>query len=303
MGLALFLTTSCTAMLSRRAFSTMPFAAPLTLGDPQRASAAMAFPGRMTLGDRLAQSKPELLVKPIFNTPPGVTSYPGWLVGTWDVAQVFDGFVFPSKRISREQIMREPAIPGLQKLSVVSVPDMGKSPCSFQMRFVPGAGGRAVEDKRFNIASAVDGCLEAKLVQKVEYEPERNPNRCSVVMRPGRTRNAERIELFFNARESEALSEVTFVASEHLRQVTFSASPAEGIVRQVSGSYGQYQTFTRMGDSSGQVRLNLLTAAYLEPTEQEALYFDSVDQPVLVYSHEAILRPAPARGELVTKLV
>lgn len=164
---------------------------------------------------------------------------------------------------------------------------MGKSPCRFQLRFLPSDRGRCVEDKRFNIAAVVDGSLETRVVQRVDYEPERNPNRCSVIFRPGKERNAERVELFINSRDADDSSESTFVASEHLRQVTFGGSVNEGVVRQVSGSYGQYETYTRQPD--GRVRRNLLTAAYLEPTEQEALYFQAVDQPVLVYSHEAML--------------
>lgn len=255
----------------------------------RRTFASLPFAARLSLGDRLAQRKAELLVKPIFNRPPGQTLYPPWLAGTWDVAQQFDGFVFPS-RIPRDRIMREPTVPGLQRLSVVSIPDMGKSPCSFQMRFLPAASGRCVEDKRFNLASVVDGSLEARIIQRVEYEPERNPNRLSAVLRPGKERNAERIELFFNSRDSDDISEDTFVASQHLRQVTFGGSVNAGVVRQVSGSYGQYETFARQSD--GRVRRNLLTAAYLEPTEQESLYFQAVDQPVIVFSHEAVLTRA-----------
>jgi hypothetical protein len=232
----------------------------------------------------------------MLNSPPTQTRFPVWLEGTWDVAQVFDGFVFPSKRIPRDRIMREPKVPGLQKLSVLDIPDMGKTPCNFQVRFDRAAGESfCTDDKVFNIASAVDHSLEARLVQRVEYAPQQNPNRCSVIFFPGRTRNAERIELFYNARDHEAVSDSIFVASEHLRQVTFSGSPDEGVVRQVSGSYGQYRTFTRSletRDSVERVRLNVLTAAYLEPTEQEALYFEAVNQPVIIYSHEAVLTRA-----------
>ncbi|KAJ1633094.1 hypothetical protein T492DRAFT_983309 [Pavlovales sp. CCMP2436] len=268
--------------LSRRGFASLPFVA--------------ALPGfsRLSLGDRLALRDPSQLAKPLFSSYASQTGYPAWLAGTWDVEQAFDGFVFPSKRITRAQIMNQPTVPGLQKLSVVSIPDMGKTPTRFQMRFSTpdGWAGRCFEDKAFNLASMVDGSLEARLVQKIEYSAAQNPNRLSVIFRPGKTRNAERVELFYNAREAEDVSEDLFVASEHLRQVTFSGSP-DGAVRQVSTSYGQYQTFTRLRDGSGRVRLNLLTAAYLEPTEQEALYFDAVDQPVIVYSHEAMLRAAP----------
>ncbi|KAG8469605.1 hypothetical protein KFE25_006060 [Diacronema lutheri] len=270
--------TCASGEVTRRAFATLPFTA------------------RLTLGERLSQRRPDLLVKPIFNSPPGETQYPAWLAGTWDATQVFDGFVFPSPTIPRDRIMREPTVPGLQRLSVVSVPDMGKATCRFSLRFSP-AGGRCVEDKRFNLASAVDGSLEARVVQRVEYDAARNPNRCSIVFRPGKERNAERVELFFNSRESDdsRVADGIFVTSEHLRQVTFGGSAVEGVVRQVSGSYGFFSTFTRLAD--GNVRRNLLTAAYLEPTEQEALFFQAVDQPVLVFSHEALLVPAQSQTE------
>lgn len=283
------------AGVSRRAFASLPLAAQPILS-LRSASAALPFQPA-GLGERLARRDPALLTKPMFSSPPAQTRFPLWLEGTWDVAQTFDGFVFPSKRITRERIMREPTVPGLQKLSVLEIPDMGKSPCNFQARFERAAGdGFCTEAKAFNLASAVDRSLEARLVQRVEYAPRQNPNRASIIFYPGRTRNAERVELFYNAREHEALSDSAFVASEHVRQVTFSGSPNEGVVRQVSGSYGQYRTYRRgaAADAASpeRVRLNVLTAAYLEPTEQEALYFEAVDQPVIIYSHEAVLTRA-----------
>lgn len=244
------------------------------------------------LAERLGRREAAALVKPIFNLPPAEQRFPPWLEGTWAVESAFGGFEFPSKEISRERLMQEVTIPGFQKLSVVSIPDMGKARDAFDLRFTR-RGSVVVEDLAANIKAQVEaglaeGAAPRDKVARVEYRPALDPNRMSVVFLPGRTRNAERIELFWNARDGCSPRAGMFVCSEHLRQVTFGGSSTEGVVRQVSGEYGHFRTFSQ--DGRDQVRLNVLTAAYLEPMQQEALFWTSVDRPVVVYAHDAVLR-------------
>jgi hypothetical protein len=64
----------------------------------------------------------------------------------------------------------------------------------------------------------VEGYLGPDLVSDVEYVGK-EPNRATVNFRQMATRNAERIELFSNARETETKPDGTFYAAECLRQV------------------------------------------------------------------------------------
>ena len=110
-----------------------------------------------------------------------------------------------------------------------------------------------------------------------------------------RTRNAERIELFTNSRESQAIElgggasaspTPGFLTAEGIRQVTYSLSQQFGVARQVVTDYGYY--WTHRLDDPNTIRSNLLTCAYLEP--QDSLFFKAIDMPVAIYSHDVVFR-------------
>lgn len=129
-------------------------------------------------------------------------------------------------------------------------------------------------------------------VGQVIYDARANPNRLSIEFTKNKTRNAERIELFCNGRESELISNAEtnegrniFVCSEFVRQVTFSLSQEFGVARQVVGNYAHFWTWKQQADGN-QLTGNLLTAAYLDP--QDGMFFDEPSKPVAVYSHNLI---------------
>uniref|UniRef100_A0A7S4EWY0 DUF6816 domain-containing protein n=1 Tax=Chrysotila carterae TaxID=13221 RepID=A0A7S4EWY0_CHRCT len=207
------------------------------------------------LTERLAARDSSKLIKPILNMPPGRTLYPEWLNGEWRASIAFDGYELPPCGISREELFSQPTIPGFQKLSVASIPDVGSS-WSCRLRYVkPDPTQKAVfEDRAYNLRSITNGCLGYDAIDRVEYEPtsleyNKGPNRISLVFKQGRTPNAERIELFANSREWETLAGADiFVCSESIRQVTFGASKVAGVARQVSTEYAHYFTFRRFND-------------------------------------------------------
>lgn len=169
------------------------------------------------------------------------TPTPPRLLGTWRATLSFDGYELPAKDLlSREEIFAEPTVPGLQKCSVALIPDVGKEGVQFQMRWVREKGGAVREDRATNLRSAIAGGLGYDAIERVEYKADPmlpnpfgvNPNRLSLIFVPGRTLNAERIEIFANAREWEAPSPDMFLESEYVRQVTFSSSRT-GVPRQV----------------------------------------------------------------------
>lgn len=133
----------------------------------------------------------------------------------------------------------------------------------FPVRFVKDAkSGKVTEDMRFNLASVVDNGLGSKCVEYVDYDASKDASRASVSFIKGATRNAERIELFLNAVDSE-FKDDTFVCSTLFRQVTYSLSTQFGVARQEIGEYSNFWTFRRPDQASGGViKANLLTAAY-----------------------------------------
>ena len=80
----------------------------------------------------------------------------------------------------QEKIVANANIPGFQKLSLIYLPDVGKTPVSYQLRYVRRPSDlKVVEDRVFNIRSVVDGYLGEGLVDTVEYNGK-EPNRCTV---------------------------------------------------------------------------------------------------------------------------
>jgi hypothetical protein len=126
----------------------------------------------------------------------------------------------------------------------------------------------------------------------VIYNPTQNPNRLSIEFVPYRTINAERIELFCNAREQSNSpdDDSLFCCAEYVRQVTFGTGSTVGVPRQVSTNYANFYTYQRttndddqMSGNGGVITGNLLTTAYLDP--QDPQYFQEPSKPVVVYSH------------------
>ncbi|KAL3791222.1 hypothetical protein ACHAW5_000492, partial [Stephanodiscus triporus] len=256
------------------------------------------------LASRLAARDPSSLRNSLFNVPPGPQVYPPFMRGTWDVAMTFRGYVFPSAAISKDRIASDLDVPGFQRLSIAMVGDVGREAASYVMDVDPVTG---LEDRGTSMSTSIDSHLGYRAVRGVTYDPNVNPNRISIDFVPQRTRNANRIEIFCNARESESVATTTtttttpdgaspssstsspsiFVCSEHVRQVTFGLSQEYGVARQVSGNYAHYWTW-RGGTVGAPEKMtgNLLTAAYLDAGDP--MFFDEPNRPVIVYSHDLV---------------
>ena len=201
--------------------------------------------------------------------------------------------------------MADVSTPGFQKLSIIYVPDVGLGG-TYQLRFVRrGSDGAVTEDRAANIAAVVAGFLRKPLVDSVEYAPERDPNRCTVRFVPGATVNAERIELFSNARESATRpADGVFFALESLRQVTLGYTTQYNTPRVAVTDYEHVWTYRRLPPSDGdggreRVRATLSTAGYVQPNEALRYTSDGVPgaapqlggllaaatEPVVLYSH------------------
>ena len=240
--------------------------------------AAVAAEG---LGAKLAKKDPAALRNSVFNIPPAAQVYPDWMEGTWIVTSSFRGYMFPSDKIPKETLTHDFNVPGFQKCSIAATCDVGKENAKWTLAI----GDNGLEDRKVTLASQVDGYLGYNAVADVLYDIKTNPNRLSIDFIDYKTINAERIELFCNARESETYTREDgariFVCSEYIRQVTFGGGSEVGVPRQVIGNYGNFWTWKNGSD--GTITGNLLTACYLDP--QDSLFFDEPAKPVAIYSH------------------
>lgn len=236
------------------------------------------------LAAKLAKKDPAALKNSVFNVPPSAQVYPDWMKGDWRVTSSFRGYIFPSQTIPKSTITNDVTIPGFQKCSIAATSDVGKENVNWELKV--GSDGR--EDRITTLASQIDGYLGYKAVSEVIYDQKSNPNRLSVDFVDYKTINAERIELFCNARESESYvrddNVPIFVCSEYIRQVTFGGGSEVGIPRQVGGNYANFWTWKY--DQENKLSGNLLTAAYLDP--QDALFFNEPAKPVAIYSHNLV---------------
>jgi len=247
------------------------------LGAPSMAQAEVA-PGR--LQTLLAGRKFVDLTAPIFNIPPGRTAFPSWLEGEWRAKQNFAGFVFPT--LPKASVMREVDVPGFKTASIIDFADVGKEEVDYELRWRRDGNNQVVEDLPFNLGSSFRAHLAAKVeITEVRYDPDRDPNRLTALITG--TKNAERIEIFVNGRASEISGNESdlFFASEYRRQVTFSSRVLQGY----NANYQHFKTFQRL--SANTVRLNVLTACYLDALNP--LYFQTIDKPVVIFSHEVAL--------------
>jgi hypothetical protein len=178
--------------------------------------------------------------------------------------------------------------PGFKQLSILNNADIGPVKANFQQRFVK-RDGHVVDDRLFNLSAAMRGWLmdKAPAVLSHDYSPQENPNRCSFVLAPSGSvprsgQGTTRVELFTNARDTAAVGDDTFLLSEYLRQVTIYRPGADVIARELVADYQQYWVYRRQAGGSN-IKANLLTAGYLQP--QDANYFESPTEPVVLYSH------------------
>lgn len=237
------------------------------------------------LASKLSKKDPALLKNSVFNVPPSAQVYPDFMRGaTWKVTSSFNGYIFPSTKIDKTRLTQDYDIPGFQKCSIAATCDVGKEQAVYELKI----DDKGLQDVPLTLTSQVNAYLGYPAVAQVIYDGARNPNRISIDFVEYKTRNAERIELFCNARESELYektdnNEQVFLCSEYFRQVTFSGSANVGIARQVVGNYAHFWTWKKPQDSADKLTGNLLTAAYLDP--QDPLFFDEPSKPVAIYSH------------------
>lgn len=236
------------------------------------------------LAAKLSKRDASVLKNSVFNIPPSRQVYPPFMRGQWDVSLRFAGYLFPSQTITKEKVVSNVSIPGFQKCSIASIADVGRESTTYKMAI----DKNGLEDRATSLQSSIAGHLGYEAVENVMYDPA-SPNRLSIEFVKSRTRNAERIELFCNARESELVpnpndsSLEIFVASEYIRQVTFSLSQEFGVARQVSGNYAHFWTW-REQPGGNTMTGNILTACYLDP--QDSMFFQEPSKPVVVYSHQ-----------------
>ena len=284
------------SLLSTAAWAPLlPLLAPLPAPSASPPTAIASPPS--SIKARLDSQNPSFLTKPRTSglQAPAEAKYPDWLVGEWSVEQTFAGYEMPLKDvIPRDALMAEGDVPGFKKLSIASLPDVGKEGVRFTMRWARDAEGYVREDRAANLNSAIRGGLGYDAIEYIEYKADRgnpgllgsnagNPNRVKLVFAPGLTKNADRIELFVNARETEAPREDLFYTTEALKQVTFSPQ------RSINGEYCHFISYRRV--SPTQVDVVMITAAYSEPLQLER-FFQRVggNQPLILFSHAQRMR-------------
>jgi hypothetical protein len=242
---------------------------------------ALAYNGADSgLAARLASRDPKQLQNKLFNLPPSVQVFPEWMAGDWTISSTFNGFIFPSTTISKQRIVNNSLIPGFQKCSIAATSDVGKD-ATYQFRIDPVT---RQEDRPYNLKQSINAYLGYEAVSGVIMAVS-NPNRISIDFVDYETINAERIELFCNARESQEFvrdSQPAFVHSEYIRQVTFGTGTTVGVPRQVVTNYAHFYTWQQT--DTDHLRGNLLTAGFLDPLD--GMYDDEQPTlPVVIYSH------------------
>lgn len=100
-------------MLLRRTLALMTCAAADVLSP--RAASAEGLLSKLSKRDWKQLAKP--LLPSVVALPIQETSFPPWLVGSWEVSTTFAGFELPVKKLSKKTLMADKAIPGFQKVS------------------------------------------------------------------------------------------------------------------------------------------------------------------------------------------
>jgi len=263
----------------RRALSVAGVSGPVLVSGmfPEEANAE-------SLAAKLSKRDASALKNSVFNIPPSTQKFPDFMKGEWEVTLKFAGYLFPSKTIPKDDIVKNVNIPGFQKCSIAAIADVGRDITTYNMKI----GKDGFEDRVLTLTGSINSHLGYGAVEGVKYDQANNPNRLSIDFTKNRTRNAERIELFCNARENELVvnpndeTKSIFVNSEYIRQVTFSLSQEFGVARQVIGNYAHF--FTWKEGSGNNLTGNILTATYIDP--QDAMFFQEPSKPVSIYSHQ-----------------
>ena len=196
--------------------------------------------------------------KEVFNKEkPAKQMYPDFLLGEWATTIKFTNFEFPSDSlIDRRELERSVTTPGFQKLSIAYLPDVGVEVMKYRTRFVHDGGDdgvvddrACVEDRGFNLREIFNAYLKDETaVASVDYDSSKNPNRTTVTLRRGAANNAERIELFTNARASEQKGGITFIAAETVRQVSLGYSVDFNTARVINYDYEMVWEYTPLRD-------------------------------------------------------
>ncbi|GMH47117.1 hypothetical protein TrLO_g10351 [Triparma laevis f. longispina] len=243
-----------------------------------------------TLRDILAARDASLLRKTFLNIPPAQQEFPPWLEGTWTCTEDFAGFEFPSKKVPKENIIAQ-TLPGFVKLSIARFADIGRKNTNYNMTFFKDKSKKIREDYTHNLSSSISAHTDGKeLVETVDYDPTKNPNRMTLKLRAG-SRNGERLEIFVNSRRSEILKEDIFLSTELIRQVTLGNPTLQEplVPRMIVGEYQHFWTY-RKTEINGVIgfRANCLTAVYADAQSNAAVFNEVVGDPVIVYSHNIL---------------
>lgn len=239
--------------------------------------------------------------------------FPDWLEGEWALSDAkLEGVQTP---LGRKFVNRN--TPGVTKASALcGFPDVGaeaRGPLEFHWRFVRSESlGGVVADRAFNTRSTVDGFLGFSSVQRVEYDPSREPTRMSVVWSTPRrdtrwgdqgeesphgldrapasfppahseiSRDLRKAELFINNRRGECgvgpSGRREFRSLESFRQVTQAGG---------GGYVYDYATLTSFEELEAQrlaVRQRL--AAFVVP--QESFYFEVLDRATAIFDYSFV---------------
>ena len=291
-----------TAAVASLASVAVPGPARATAG-----SAQLQFPSQQqqippSIKQRLDSKDSRLLVKPLNSglSPPTEAQYPPWLEGDWKGVQNFAGYELPAKDVlSRDELFAYADVPGFKKLSIAMLPDVGKENVPLTLSWYRDANGAVREDRVANLRSAIRGGLGYDAIERIDYKDDSNnpfglslgnnpfnsndPNRLRLIFAPGLTKNADRIELFVNARETEApkgREDDLFYTAEAMRQVTFSGTSA----RQVNGEYCHFVSYRRV--TPDRMVVVVVTAIYADPLGAERLYVKAGGRrPIILFSH------------------
>lgn len=296
-----------------------------TVAPPRTHRRAFVFgaPLALTLAERRAEAKTTLeeacargdFPKQVFaSTRARAIAYPAWLEGEFIERIDFGGATFPDARFDFARLSRTAETPGFRKLSVARTPDVGRERTTeYRARFERREGQGVVEDREFNMRELMEAYLGPESVESVTTDGD---DRMTIRLRRGVSPNAERIELFTNARESETAKDGTFYASESVRQVALGYGTEYGTARMSPTDYEHIWTFTPLPDigasavdlrAVNRVSVKLVTAAYLQPNDALRLTASTTAnprgapvpqvldagslafEPVVLYTHVALL--------------
>ena len=256
-----------------------------------------------SIKERLDTQDSKLLLKPQNQglSTPAEAEFPDWLEGEWQTTQSFAGYELPAKEvISREDLFGPYGddVPGFKKCSIALLPDVGKDPVRMTLRWTTDAQGKVRERRAANLNSAIRGGLGYDAIERIDYledsgnnlglgSNKNNPNRLKLVFAGGLTNNADRIELFVNARETERPREDLFYTAEAFRQVTFSPG------RSINGEYAHFHSYRRV--SPDQIDAVIVTAVYADPLQLERFFVKAGgNRPLVVFSHSLRMSRKPA---------